>query len=209
MANFEIAVNKTFKFEGGFQQYANDSANWLFGVLIGTNHGISAQAYYTAFGKIPSVQDMKNLTLAIAKNIYKLNYWNKLNLDKINNQSVAELMFQYIIGSGLSQISNIKSIANEVGSLGISETDATLTDSQAVMINNLNQKQFHAALWQWRYDFFDRLVASNPSKYSMFLNGWRIRLKKHVYKDEGSNLKSILTPILMLFFLFLIYRMTR
>ena len=183
MANFEQAIQGTFKAEGGFQNHADDNANYVNGVLIGTNLGISAQGYHAFYKKVPSINDMKNLTVEQAKAIFKGNYWDKVNGDKILNQSVAELMFQYVIGSGSGQISDLKDIANGVNpsDIDIKETDIPFTDAESIFINALNQGDYHAALKEWRWNLYDAIVLRNPKK-GKFLKGWQNRLNTHIFK---------------------------
>ena len=181
MASFDKAIINTFKAEGGFQQDTSDNANYVNGVLIGTNRGISAQGYYGYYKKVPTVNDIKNLTVEQAKQIFKGNYWDKVCGDFIVNQSVAELMFQFIIGSGSSQISDIKDIANKVGGkVVLTLNDLPITKLDAAHINTLNQELFHARMKEWRFELYNRIVAKNPAK-KKFLKGWRNRLNTHKY----------------------------
>lgn len=201
MASFDKAIVNTFKAEGGFQQHASDNANYVNGVLIGTNRGISAQGYYGYYKKIPTVNDIKNLTVDQAKQIFKGNYWDKICGDFIVNQSVAELMFQFIIGSGASQISDIKDIANKVGGKSVfTLNDLPITKLDAAHINTLNQELFHYRMKEWRFDLYDRIVAKSISDLEKqkgrkiteaealketkkkFLKGWQNRLNTHIYK---------------------------
>ena len=181
MASFDKAIINTFKAEGGFQQDTSDNANYVNGILIGTNRGISAQGYYAYYKKIPTVNDIKNLTVEQAKQIFKGNYWDKICGDFIVNQSVAELMFQFVIGSGLSQISDIKDIANKVGGKSVLVlNDLPITKMDAFFINGINQELFHARMKEWRFELYNRIVAKNPSKQK-FLKGWQNRLNTHKY----------------------------
>lgn len=181
MASFDKAIVNTFKAEGGFQQDEADNANYVNGVLIGTNRGISAQGYYAFYKKIPTVSDIKNLSEIQAKAIFKGNYWDKVGGDNIKNQSVAEMMFQYIIGSGASQLSDIKDIANRTnGTDVLAENDFPITKYDCDFINSLDQHKFFNALWQWRLSFYDVIVARNPKKQK-FLQGWKNRLNTHKY----------------------------
>ncbi len=181
MANFEKAILNTFKAEGGFQNDPADTANYVNGVCIGTNRGISAQGYYSYYKKVPTVLDMKNLTIDQAKQIFKGNYWDKVGGDFIKNQSVAEMMFQFIIGSGASQISDIKDIANAIhGKEYLKENDLPIMKSECDFINSLDQSALFMALWKWRYSWYDIVVARNPAK-KKYLNGWRNRLETHKY----------------------------
>lgn len=181
MASFDKAIINTFKAEGGFQQDSSDNANYVNGILIGTNRGISAQGYYAYYKKVPTVNDIKKLTVEQAKEIFKGNYWDKVCGDLINNQSVAELMFQFVIGSGLSQISDIKDIANKIGGKTVlTLNDLPITKQDAFFINSINQESFHARMKEWRFDLYNRIVAKNPAKQK-FLKGWQNRLNTHKY----------------------------
>lgn len=181
MASFDKAIINTFKAEGGFQQDASDNANYVNGVLIGTNRGISAQGYYAYYKKIPTVNDIKNLTVEQAKQIFKGNYWDKVGCDFIENQSVAELMFQFVIGSGTGQISDIKDIANKTGGKVVFIlNDLPISKMDAIYINSLSQELFHSKMKEWRLEFYNRVVAKNPAKLK-FLNGWQNRLNTHKY----------------------------
>ena len=187
MAQFDPIFKLTLNHEGGFQQLANDSANYVNGKLIGTNRGISAVGYYDFYKKVPTVQDMKNLTVEQAKAIYKKNYWDKINGDKIQNQSVAELMFQYIIGSGASQLSDLKAIANIIaGKKVMAEIDKSFTDAEAAIINSLPAVKYWAALKAWRHAFFIRLTNAKP-KLKQFLRGWQSRLDSYVFKPSPTD----------------------
>ena len=202
MADFKPIFENTLKKEGGFQKFSDDSANYVNGVLIGTNRGISAQAYYTFYGRVPTEADMKALSQDQAYQIFKKNYWNKINGDKIKNQSVAAMMFQFIIGSGASQLSDLKDIANKVnGKDVLSSNDTPFTDSQIEFINGLNQLKYWEALKKWRHEFYIKLVAKKPG-LKKFLNGWQSRLNSYVFKDDSGiqNLANNAGKVLVFFF---------
>lgn len=181
MANFEQAILNTFKAEGGFQQDPNDNANYVNKILIGTNRGISAQGYYSFHKKIPTVQQIKDLTIEQAKEIFKGNYWDKIAGDYIKNQSVSEMMFQFIIGSGQSQVSDIKDLANKTFATNVLvSNDLPITAMDANFINGLDQSLFFNNLWSWRKEFLTNL--GNKPQYSKFKQGWLNRLETHKYK---------------------------
>lgn len=204
MASFDPIFNLTLNHEGGFQKLANDSANYVNGKLIGTNRGISAIGYFDFYKKVPTESDMRNLTVAQAKAIYKGNYWDKINGDKIKNQSVAELMFQYIIGSGASQLSDLKDIANMVaGKKVMASIDKKFTDAEATIINNLDAEKYWNALKAWRHAFFLRLVKAKPAKKE-FLKGWQKRLNSYKFIPDASDSNNTSSVIGGLFFLTLI-----
>ena len=181
MASFEKAVITTFKAEGGFENDKEDNANFVNGVCIGTNRGISAQAYYAYFKKIPTEKQMRDLTPEQAMLIYKGNYWDKIAGDFIVNQSVAELMFQFIIGSGQGQVSDIKDLANKAnGSAVLISNDLPITKADSIFINGLNQSLYFKGLWDFRLSFYDKVVKNTPAKIK-YLKGWQNRLNTHKF----------------------------
>jgi lysozyme family protein len=71
--DFNTAFDRLVGHEGGFGNDSRDSGNWTGGVvgrgeLVGTKYGISAASYPTL--------DIKNLTLAQAKEIYFRDFWS-------------------------------------------------------------------------------------------------------------------------------------
>lgn len=183
MADFSKAIINTFKAEGGFQNDPKDNANYVNKTLIGTNRGISAQGYYAFYKRIPTVAQMKNLTESQAKDIFKGNYWDKIGGDFIKNQSVAELMFQYIIGSGSSQLSDLKDIANMVhGSEILIENDFPFSRPDCDFINSIDQSKYHSEMVKWRLQWYDFVVKRNPDKIK-FLKGWQNRLATHKFSS--------------------------
>lgn len=209
MANFDPVFNLTLNHEGGFQKFPNDSANYVKGRLIGTNRGISAQAYYTFYNRIPTEQDMRALTKEQARAIYKKNYWDKINGDRIKNQSVAELMFQYIIGSGASQLSDLKDIANRVaGKKILASVDRPFTNAEIDLINKLPARIYWEALKAWRHAYFLRIVQNSINRWAKenkrqpteaealkftlkkFLKGWQKRLNSYTFVPSQGDTES-------------------
>lgn len=101
MANFDKAVMKTLINEGG-ATITNDP-NDRGGL---TKYGISQQSY-------PNV-DIRNLTEEEAKNIYKRDYWDKVQGDSIQSQKVAENIFDTAVNMGSKTASRLVQLALEV-----------------------------------------------------------------------------------------------
>ena len=79
-SRWEDAIAFVLRWEGGYQNVANDSGNWTggavgVGVNKGTKYGISAASY-------PDL-DIINLTLDQAKDIYRRDYWQRSGADKL------------------------------------------------------------------------------------------------------------------------------
>lgn len=91
MADFEKAIQKILRSEGGYVNDPNDKGGE-------TKYGISKRSY-------PNV-DIKNLTLAGAKAIYKRDFWDKVGGDLINDQSIADLLVDSAVNEGVTPALN-------------------------------------------------------------------------------------------------------
>ena len=94
---FDQAFERLIGHEGKFTNDPQDRGNWTTGVigkgeLKGTKYGISAMTY-------PDL-DIKNLTLVQAKQIYKRDWWDKINADQINPALVFQV-WDFAINAGM------------------------------------------------------------------------------------------------------------
>ena len=83
--HFENAVDKLLKHEGGYVDDPADKGGE-------TNFGISKAVYLDL--------DIKNLTRDEAKEIYFRDYWQKNRYGDINNQKIAEKVFDLAVNMG-------------------------------------------------------------------------------------------------------------
>jgi len=89
MANFEESLKIVLAHEGGYVYDPEDKGG-------DTRYGISKRAY-------PNL-DISTLTLAKASSIYRQDYWNKMRLDEINNQLLANKIFDIGVNIGIHKI---------------------------------------------------------------------------------------------------------
>jgi len=124
MANFLEAYRNTAKWEGGYTDVPEDNGNWTgakrgVGKLIGTNRGITAWELAAYMGKMPTVDDMKNLPESIALEIYKKNYWNKMKGDEIESQEIANSLYDSCVNMGLAQAIKLAQRAQGLQETGV------------------------------------------------------------------------------------------
>lgn len=188
-ADFKQAVERVYKEEGGFQAQKADTGNFFNGKLIGTKYGITPAAYH-AFYKVEPTQDtIKNLTKSQASPIYKKNYWDKIRGDEIKNNSVADLMLNYVVNSGSGMITPIEKIANATAGKKIVSESLPLTSQEVEAINKLNQKAFFDNLKKYRKDFYVNLVKKQPAK-EVYLKGWLNRLNSYKFEPESGGMSK-------------------
>lgn len=106
---FDEAFKRLIGHEGGYSTDRRDPGNWTggrvgVGTLKGTKFGLAANTY-------PNL-DIKNLTLAQAKAIYKKDWWDKLGADGMHSAIVFQL-WDFAINAGKSRA--IKELQQAVG----------------------------------------------------------------------------------------------
>ncbi|HVZ96426.1 MAG TPA: glycosyl hydrolase 108 family protein [Chitinophagaceae bacterium] len=136
MADFKQAYNKVAKVEEGYQCDPDDNGNWTggkkgIGQLVGTKYGITAPEMHAFLHRVPTVEDMKNMSPATAEAIFKSNYWDVVRGDDINNQEEAERIFDSAVNMGTGTAIKLAKI-----SLGL-DVNTHADDS---FINSLNGK---------------------------------------------------------------------
>ena len=99
MDAFEQSFTYVVGLEGGYSSSPTDPGNWTSGrcgsgECRGTNWGISAAAY-------PQL-DIRGLTLTNARDIYRRDYWNAAQCDKLP-PPLALLVFDAAVNNGIGQ----------------------------------------------------------------------------------------------------------
>lgn len=153
---FDQAFESVIGHEGGYVNNPSDPGGE-------TKYGISKRAY-------PNL-DIKNLTLAQAKQIYLRDYWSKLRLDLLP-PNIRFDMFDTGVNSGLSVAVKLLQRAAKVVDDGVLGP-ATITAANAVDPQLLD-KRFSG----YRLQF----IADLP-KWPDFGKGWVRRVAKNLVED--------------------------
>lgn len=95
-------------------------------------------------------------------------YWNRWKGDKIINQSVANILVDWVWGSGKWGIVIPQRI------LGLVE-DGIVGNRTLSAINSYDPKELHKKIFKARVDFLNNIVKNNPSQ-KRFIKGWLNRL---------------------------------
>jgi len=175
MANAKLYFPKVLKFEGGYQCDPKDTGNYYKGVLMGTNKGVTPAAYFQRFGVVPTASDMKNLTDTEVYEIMKLMYWDLWKADKINNQSVAEVLVDWVWGSGIYGIKEPQKVLNVVA-------DGKVGQATLSAVNSANQRELFDKLQAARKDFLNRICIKRPAN-KKFLKGWLNRVNEFQFSE--------------------------
>ncbi len=172
MAEVKLLVPKLLKWEGGF---VNDPLD-LGGA---TNKGITIGTF-KAFRKNkglpePTVEDLKNLTETEWAEILKKNYWDKWHADEIKNQSIADLLVDWLWMSGVYGIKLPQKI------LGVT-IDGIVGPKTIDAVNSYaDQRELFEKLKQERLDYYNRICTTRPAN-NRFKKGWINRLNDYTFE---------------------------
>jgi lysozyme family protein len=190
MADIKLYSPLLWNLEGGFTNNPVDPGG-------ATNHGITLNTYIEYCNKTnkpkPTVQDLKELTKTVWLDIVKTMYWDVWQADKINNQSVAEILVDWYFNSGIWGIRIPQRL------LGLKE-DGIVGNATISTINAMNQSELFNMIYNARKTFYINIVKNNP-KQSIFLKGWMNRLakfnftmklfNKYIDKDLVNNINRL------------------
>jgi len=168
MAKVELFAPKILAYEGGFVDDPTDRGG-------ATNMGVTLATWkkvgYDKDGDGDiDASDIRLLSKADAIVVLKLSYWNRWKADQINNQSIAEILVDWLWGSGKWGIVIPQRL------LKLPE-DGIVGPSTLFAVNSSNQRGLHAAIFQARVSFIRDLVNNHPEQIKFF-NGWMNRLNK-------------------------------
>jgi lysozyme family protein len=146
---FDQCFEKLIAHEGGYVNHASDPGGE-------TNYGISKRAY-------PSL-DIKALTLADAKAIYKRDYWDRAQCDQLPSQ-LSYLVFDAAVNSGIGQ--SIRFLQRAVGVAD----DGSIGPITLSAAKRMDTESLCARFLGHRLEFMTKL-----STFDVFGKGWARRV---------------------------------
>jgi lysozyme family protein len=168
MANVKKLTPFILKWEGGFVNDPDDLGG-------ATNKGVTISTYkkvgYDKDGDGDvDVDDLKLITDEdVERLILKPHYWDRWKADQIKSQSVANILVDWVWGSGVHGIKRVQE------ALRIS-VDGIVGRETISAVNSQNPHDFFFIIKGLRIAFLYEICRSRPAN-KKFLNGWLNRLE--------------------------------
>lgn len=105
------------------------------------------------------------------KEFYEKNFWDKLRLNEIINNRIADLIFKFAVNTG------IKRAVIYTQQIIDTKQDGIIGNHTIKALNKIDEKYFEKEYKDKFANFYKSLVKINPNQYSHFLNGWLNRIK--------------------------------
>ena len=184
MASIDKLIPFILKWEGRFVNDPTDRGG-------PTNKGVTL-ATYKAYCKRkgyprPTVERLKNIPDAHWREIVKTMYWDKWHADDIKSQKAANILVDWVWGSGIHGIKKPQAL------LGV-KVDGIVGDKTLSAVNFADPEELFGAIYQERLKFLNTIVANSVAGYEKkigrkateaellkftkkrFINGWLNRL---------------------------------
>ena len=102
------------------------------------------------------------------ESFYKEKFWDRMWLDEVESQHIANEMFVFGVNAGCSRAVRLAQMVS--GAVA----DSIIGPKTIEKINQCDEKMFDARFDEEEIKYYEAIVANNPSK-SIFLKGWKNR----------------------------------
>lgn len=173
MADYRSLIPHILKWEGGWGNDPDDKGGpTMKGVTLAT---------YTAYchkkgWPTPSQKQLKEITIAEWTDIFKSMFWDRCKGDQINNQSIANLIVDWVWTSGVYGIRFSQRV------LGVKDDGIVGPNTLSIINNYPDKKELFKKLWDRRKQHFESIAKSRPGN-AKFLKGWLNRLNDLKYME--------------------------
>ena len=163
---FKKVFERTILFEGGYSDNPYDSGGKT---MYGITEKVARDYGYKG--------EMEDLSLELAREIYKTNYWDSIRLDEIEKDTIQELMFDTGVNMGTGRGVLIAQKAYNILNKEIIIEDGII-GSQTISSINTYKYERDLAFWyvMLRAERYYDIVRANETQKE-FIRGWGRRVQ--------------------------------
>lgn len=174
-ASFERAFDFLMFVEGGYVNNKYDKGGK-------TKYGISKKAY--------PQEDIENLTIERAKEIYRRDYWESVYCDNLI-PNLALVVFDFAVNSGVSTaVKYLQRAVNIYRDENKLEEDGILGPKTKEALLAVYHTHLVGIMIVLRRQFFNQLVERDASQ-RVFLKGWMNRIDRLTLRTSGVSIEDI------------------
>lgn len=173
MAKVELLIPFILRWEGDFVDDPDDRGGATNkGITIATYRFYRRQRGYAT----TTVADLKNISDAEWADVLKSLYWDKWQGDKIVNQSIANILVDWVWASGSYGIKLPQKM------LGVTADGVVGNQTLAAVNDYTPQCELFEKIRQERIAFVNRIVAARPANRK-FRKGWLNRINDLKFEE--------------------------
>lgn len=207
MAQFAPAYKLERKHEGYYVNNAADKGGETYAGVARNFHGTWVgwnvlDRYKSQIGRSLKTNEQVPGMEPYVEAFYKA-IWDGKNFAAINNQDVANIVYDWFINSGSSGTKGVQKVLNTFFQKALS-VDGGFGTATISAINSVDPAKLNNAIKDARIAFYNSLVARDPSQ-SVFLKGWMARINSFpTLAKVGLGISGILLTAGLFF---LVYKM--
>lgn len=167
MADYRKLVPFILKKEGGFANKKNDLGG-------ATMKGVTFATFQYYMGKNKTIEDLKNITNDQWMVIFRQGYWNRWHADNIDNQSVANILVDWVWASGSWGIKRPQAM------LGLA-VDGIVGENTLLAVNMENPEELFNRIKADRLAYIDYICEVRKENLE-FKKGWINRVNSIQYE---------------------------
>lgn len=176
MANYKQIIPFILSWEGGFSNKKSDRGGATNkGVTINTWRGYCAKK-----GKPATIETLKAMTTSEWEEIFKTLYWDGLQLDKVVDQNVANIMVDWAWASGVT------TAARQLQRLVGVTVDGVVGQKTLAAVNGCSGLTLFGKIKQARLVFVRNIVKKDKTQ-KVNLLGWENRINSIMYDNLKLN----------------------
>lgn len=163
---FADALKIVLENEGGYSNHPSDRGSQ-------TAFGITEQTLSEFLGRELARDELRNISMDLVAKIYKQNYWDRMNLDKIQNSDIQLFLFDQGVNRGP------RTVAQQLQIMLGTKSDGIIGPQTILAISQRDPKRLLLDLIKTAQLSYVTIVVVSPDQVA-FLRGWLARTHKYM-----------------------------